>query len=489
MSSVDQVIQLRSLINELHDQEMIIFVTHLMKQCGKEAILTPFCNQFFESNIINKDSKLIQTAIHIVNTIIRSRDKSKQCNKHAIIKYKLDSLSSLLIGETGSYLTQNDYISLSLVNRATYIGCNLPNRLTMIDLSISSKYSSIALTKYSSLTHLKLNLSKFNQFKLTPYNPILPNLRSLSLYGNKSCDLNLEVFLSQTSIDFTKIKHLDLNNFGRNGNNPFSFCKFKSLLELFSNLESIILRGTYLSMMQDDTWDIGQVVPNLRTYRNYVTFNYGVTNRIISKLGAQLVCLQLALDEHIMIPSTILFCKLEELDLYHNCQDPLFLKEILDKTNSLKRVTLNNVNFGSAQKCWMRKMIAQNNALNDILLYDTRQQHHFTTMTDVLVDALYGLNDKHKNRKIRLLIHYGNVKQMVDDKMNSRGIFAKVDRLQSLLNSGVGHFVLNIKIRWDWDQDIGKELKFFQEKFDYLKVGFGHYDRKHFHIYIRSKTQ
>ena len=109
-----KVINLRQLLKSLNDQEIIGFLSDVITEKGKEAILQPLFKQF----INNQNIGTLDASIFSANKIIRSRDKS---NTDTINQNNLDALPSILIGEVASYLKQNDYASLSKTNRSIYV--------------------------------------------------------------------------------------------------------------------------------------------------------------------------------------------------------------------------------------------------------------------------------------------------------------------------------------------------------------------------------
>ena len=131
MATVLKVIKYQSLVRQLSDTEFSQFMSHLVHRCGRSAFSTPFCNQFLKDSSNNTNHHTIDVAIKIIKTIIRSRQQS--INTSPATK-KLDSLPNTIIGEIGSYLQQNGYISFTKTNRVIYLGCNDPNTLRELNL-------------------------------------------------------------------------------------------------------------------------------------------------------------------------------------------------------------------------------------------------------------------------------------------------------------------------------------------------------------------
>ena len=110
----------------------------------------------------NNDNELNNINDTISNIIQQRKEKPKPFPTTNI---KLDELPKALIGHTASFLHQNEYHRLEKTNRSIYIGCNTPNMLNNLDLRKIKNYSSINLTKYSSITILQINMTKFHEFK------------------------------------------------------------------------------------------------------------------------------------------------------------------------------------------------------------------------------------------------------------------------------------------------------------------------------------
>ena len=156
MSSLTQVIKTRSLLDSLTNTEFTQLIAHFAKQCGRNAILTPFFAQYMNFNKSNHASNThhMDDMMNIVSTIIRKRKTNSNSNLSS--RPTINSLPKAVIGEAASYLPQKDYISLSKTNRSNYISCNEPNTLRHLDLKNVTNYARIDLQKYLQLTHLEI---------------------------------------------------------------------------------------------------------------------------------------------------------------------------------------------------------------------------------------------------------------------------------------------------------------------------------------------
>ena len=261
MSALTKVIQFRSLINTLNVKDLGRFTTCLMSQCGREAILAPFCNQFLETNLNNQNVEIINTAINIIRTILKSRSEANEEHQQIsrCTEIKLDTIPLPLMGEIGSYLKQKDHASLSKANMTIYIGCNHPNTLQVLDLTNVANYSCIKFTKYRKVKHLKLGLSNFINLSLQKTDTILRNMTKLSLDGaNDDDDINLASLSDQSSINFANINYLELTRYELIQDDT------ERLLKLMPSIQYLVLDDTNLNIddADHDPDSIVNLLPN-----------------------------------------------------------------------------------------------------------------------------------------------------------------------------------------------------------------------------------
>ena len=444
-------------------KEMITFTTKIINEFEAEAIIAPFCGQFLESNLINKNVQLIETAMNIIKAIITSRSKSNQNNNQASIANKLESLPSELIGEVSSYLEHKDHISLSKANRSIYIGCNSPNTLQVLDLIEINDHSCIKLTKYPLLKHLKINLLQFDELSFPTNNKILHDLNQLTLGGHEQDDIDIDVFSSQTAIDFSKITHLIFDDFGDHG---FLFSSFQTIISLFPNIEYLSFNDSFFNIPMNEQIDVKQLFPNLEGYCNWSYGNYPFSNTIISTFGSTLKSLHLICDSNeIVIPSNISFTNLEELYLCEATND--FTEKIINTTKSLKRVKLQDMKDNDHKEL-MKKIFNSQSKLNEVHLSDTSNSDNFKTIIDALEYGLCELKDKHRMR-----VHVICGQDTDFEKRNASEMFIQTDRLRDKLTTSIGldNFSVRVKLHGTLSGNLKKERDLYHQRHGaYLRI-------------------
>ena len=468
MTTLTRFIQFRAFVDSMNETEALRLIASIMKQCGKDAILKPFCNQLLQD--IHRNTDQLNVALNASNNIIISKEKSEQISS----KVTIESLSSTLIGEIASYLEQNSHISLSQANRIIYIGCNNTNTLRKLDLESIKNYSCIKLAQYPRLKCLRVKLSKFKEFKFPNNVKILQNLTKLEFDGDEFVgdvgERDIDPLLHQKSIDFTKISYLQLRDVGA-PENKYPLDKFKILMSLFPNITMLSLRDTHLDITSGDEINVKQLFPKLTGFDNWSHSNDILTNQIIREFGPELQSFHVKYDNNIVIPSNVKFSKLEELYLCTPTSIDV-MNDLLDRTTSLKRLKLqNNEHIIANPQDWnklMRSIFMTQNSLNYFMIVERSAFHFFDAIGDGLEYGLYGISDK--NRRMRMKIIYGSNSASDTSTIEASKIFMQADRIRTQLTASFGqrNFVLTLhhKPKWNGDKDVVKEMvKSFNQRY------------------------
>ena len=264
---LSQVIHFRKLASRLTDVEFSLFITQLVDKCGREALLTPFCEKFTNKISGNRYRNIhhFNIAIKIIEGIIKSKRKIKQesstlsnLTRSPLTRRK--TLPKAIISEIGSYLNQKEYIALNNTNRRNWMALNQLNTLKHLNLIYVKHYEDIDIQKYSHIEHLQMRLSKFNEFLFSENEPMLRNLTELTLYGDMKSDIDIKTFITQKYIRFDKVTRLNLYGFG-NSRHRFSLHRFMRLVNVFPNIQYL---STCCHIANPDWINVSSLFPNLR---------------------------------------------------------------------------------------------------------------------------------------------------------------------------------------------------------------------------------
>ena len=109
-------------------------------------------------------------------------------------KLSIDQLDSPLIGEIASLLYQKSHALFSRTNKRILAACNSPNRLREVSLDdddimilfmfpncVGTDYSTINLSNYHSVEHLRISLHKFSQLQWNESVVVGRHLKSLTI--------------------------------------------------------------------------------------------------------------------------------------------------------------------------------------------------------------------------------------------------------------------------------------------------------------------
>ena len=340
MSTLNQVIMFRSLVNTLNNKQLIVLLSTLIQKCGRDSILAPFCKQYFQSPSNNIDINTVQIATNIVQNIIRAKLDNDESQPTPI---KFDTVPSDLIGKIGSYLPQKDHISLSKANRSIYLGCNNPNTLKTLNLEDVNDYSCIKLAKYSRLNHLTVDLSKFSELSLPNHGSTLNRLTHLTLYGDKDQDIDLSSFTSQSAIAFSRITHLELIELGKESDGIPCPTDVGALLAAFPNVEYINFNSCVFDNQFVQQLDVKKTWPKLQGYSHLSNFDHSIANEVIRAFSSSLKSLYLTDSDDIVIPSTLPFTNLQEVQLSGPSQNTF--NHILNNSKQLRRLCILGADF------------------------------------------------------------------------------------------------------------------------------------------------
>ena len=460
-----KVIHLRHLSDTLADAEFNQFTLHFIKTCGRNLFLSLICGKFISANNRNPlsiDTQPLDTAISIIQTIIRSR---KQIDMTSF-KIKLQLLPKTIIGEIASFLSQKDYASLSNTNRSIYMGCNDPPTLQHLNLSKQTKYARFHLQKYIHIKHLEIRLTKFHLLSLPlDGTKILNNLDELTLNGNKNINIDLAHFQSQIAIDLSNVRYLNLKNFGERKSRSkwFSFDTFIKLLSLFPNIEYLTINNANPNIDDNvDKLDINSLLPNLKGIAR-LCGSWRLLNHIIHSRSSLLQSLIFQYRDGIEIPSNIMFNNLEELCIKLPTLE--IINNILNKTPSmiLKRINLlqssQNINDKVNMKQLMADLLIKQSSLESIDIVEC-QYDFMDSILDGIEKGLYSL----QNRKGRLIIklQFGT---KTDITPKSSDTLIKIHRIMTQLKSSkLDDYTLRFVCRGIVDQEWKSQSFFFAQR-------------------------
>ena len=490
MATLPKLIRYHSLVNRLTDNEFNQFTSHLVKICGRDAISKPFCNRFMQKQPQNTANiHQIDTAINIMKTIMRSRHK---CESMIFsIKPKFNVLPHAIIGEIGSYLNQNDHISLSKTNRRLYIGCNEPNTLQHLNVRKFQNqiYSQLNLQKYPQLRHLEIAISKLIQSSISSNRIFLNDLTQLTLQSesNSGSPPNyidiVSKFAKQKMFDFNGITHLHLFYFGR-----ISFDALIQLLLLFPNIEYLCLTMTTPNNI-DSEFDLKSVLPKLKGYGRSYAGRPMIINKIISSFGSSLTSLRLndlGNEDAVKIASDMKFSNLEELCVEW-VSDIDKVNTILDTAISLKRLILSNLSCNIKDKRiikdLMQKLIATRASMEHLIIFE-KKDDYFDAVCDGIESGLYSLNRQTGNSKMTLNFTFGT-RYLPNPK--TLDILLKISRVATQLESSdIHNFMMTVHFLGIPDKDWSVEWQRFVRKYE-SKFVIGYCMKERLRIWLANK--
>ena len=461
MASLSQVIKVRSLLDSFNDIEFNELIARFVKQCGREALLTPFFAQHMKQNksYHNPNSQ------HIINIIVRKR----KSNFHLFTKVSIHTLPKAIIGEVASYLSQKDYVSLTKTNRSIYIGCNEPNTLRHLDLKSVNNYSCIDLQKYPQLTHLEIDLTKPNQLSLPSDKTILHHLNRLTLYANDQRDVDINALISQLAINLSNINHLKLTRFATDDqndtNNWFSKATVLQLLEKFANTEYLNMDNVWPLIYSEDSLNL-PMAQNLKAIRA-IRYNLNLVNYLIETCGPSLQSLHLGDYNTIELPSHISFPKLTEFFLLAPTSDNL---NILSKKAELIDISASITNESQMRET-LQKIITTYSELEVLFIHDVRYDYF-----DCICDGIEkGLSLSHEKKgNLRMLMQFGDELHPISPPESSDSLIKIARILNQLQLTKLDNFMLHIaligevSIEEEWNKH--KEL-FGDCNINRLKIG------------------
>ena len=356
MPALALAVKFRALAEELDDAEFRMFVSQLYRN----LLLDSLFNQFR-----NENNQQVHAAISHINRIICSRDTQSEC----ATPIALHLLPGALIGELGSYLTQNSYINFSKCCRSVYVACNTPNTLRSLHISGLNDYSAINLQKYPQLTHLHLDLDNFQDLRFPSTGTVCNRLTHLHL--NFSCADDevaaiaaAEEFDKCTSINLSGVTHLNLSHFGcamKEGHVDYDGDYWAiTLLRLLSKFNGTI-QALRLSTWKWHIveWNEEQVrealhhaLPRLATL-DFGAISTGFAAQITGLFSEQL--LALSIPTAFALPPNAQFGKLNEL--------------VGVRSETMRTISRSNKNV--RRICCLKKTIISQELINTLLLEQT----------------------------------------------------------------------------------------------------------------------
>ena len=457
MSTTDKLVKFQYLVHKLTDSEVNQFSVSLVARLGRNAILSPFCNQFYVKPTKNNDITQIDCAMDIVNGIIMSRSKS--ISNHSSTKIKLDTLPTSIIGEIASYFYQKQYISFSQCNRSIYIGCNSPNTLRRLDLERIKDYSCIKLQKYSQLRELKVKLSKFHQLSSSANGAKLTHLKKLLLHGESQTNVDMEPLTG--NIIFKNIIHLTLQHFGSEQSNV-STSAFTNILSKFSNVEFLQSKWCEIDAQHGSEFDVKTLLPKLKGFSNWSCNSALITNKLLAVYGDTIKIWQdFNESEDIIIPSSISFTNLEEIIL--DQPSATLLNTISDKASTLRVLRLQDASSNGMDKVvwreYLQKVFVQHQSLEYLRIHEVSYDD-FVDICDGIEHALYRLERKQK--ELQLIIRMGSE----TTKVNASDAFNQLARItERLMMCQLEDFRLKMNHKGTMNGSVSEEMDKFQSKY------------------------
>ena len=373
--SLVNAIQFRSLLSQLTPTECHQFV----KDPTIIKVLFLTIAQFDEvgdtinksiSKIINSRKQKIETETDL-DSINNNDDPEQQLSTPTTtkntIKVKLDTLPNEMIGYTASFLSQSEYVNLSITNRALFISCNSPNLMHELDLRKISEISEFPFAKFLNSKHLKIKSSHFNpayfDFNIRIKNKweyVTFNIDSQPKYlifGVSLFKPDLFYFVKQQSFNFNHVKYLALESI-----RYFTRCRtgmddFVCLLSKFPKLEYLYFNAP--------RWRFG--VNMLQRLKRVCPLLKGVAgdNNIIgvSNLGRDILpqLLKTFDLQHLSLTFSYQYrccchlqcCeKLEELVLYR--QSPRIIQNMIESSRNLKKIYIGGIHYNSKRATELR---------------------------------------------------------------------------------------------------------------------------------------
>lgn len=348
---MEPLIRFRLLSAELNKKEADKFIKKIMNSFGREQIIScifhDFMHEYKEKHVHNGR---LQMMIEMASNIINSRKKEKNAlveesvlSQTERVTIKFDALPYEVIGECASYLKQEDYLNLSITNRAIYCGTNSPNRLKELDCSCWSVYSDFDLNRFKQLKCLRVCTSDFNEFASSSYpmQNTFSHLVEFDIYY-EGYHADMDVLLHSTYIPFGQITQLTLENFGKQ-EQLYDFDSFCMLLSRFPNVSHLELQEIHLTEFNEENEHFASMLPKLKALDCENLGDNDSSNQLRNKLmsARSKELRELRYDGRV---DTYSFNKLKVLIAAK--ADSSELKRILDSSKQLE-----NVNLGERNDC------------------------------------------------------------------------------------------------------------------------------------------
>lgn len=236
------VIKLKTLTNQLEEEEFDSFLCKLWRQIGKETMMHLLCTRVLKEFGDDIGDQL-EEMHRITSNIIQSRGPGSRRKQEQ--QTTMNSLPSTIIGEIASYHDQYSYARFSRINRKIFVDSNSPNRLT--SLIMQDVVGTIPnLSHFAGLTHCEFGLKEFDLFIRNDARAFCNcrYLHSLSITGGGNTVI-LQSIINHPSICFARITKLWVNQFHRL--KSIGANQFIAILSKFPSIESLALNHVHIT--------------------------------------------------------------------------------------------------------------------------------------------------------------------------------------------------------------------------------------------------
>eukprot|EP01084_Bolivina_argentea_P308414 533302_1 len=465
---MEELIQFRSRIDLLTNDEFIVFIKSFPKHYFINMLFEYFKNQFQNSVTMHQWQNNILPRLDIiknkVDDIIDSRSDSDDIYIQNIQQQNsvaLDDLPFVLISSISSYLTLKETLSFEKVNRCIFIGTRSPISMKTMagkDFTKCVEYSNINeclynFYRFNSIKQLTINVNDmidefydYNEYR-DEYNektycfidnvstiPIYNNLQILSIKNDETVMLGTDAcFIEELNTGLLS----NITTFRWDGD---AYCDHISLKNSFRNLYFLELYTTDIVLdMVDNMFDVSKlrglsIKPNADDYQPIIS-------RICNKLESFHCNMQR--DDQMLLTSQNKFLMLKELCLvscpsFNHELINVFLEQNLDSLEKIHWDIGNVTNSDSDYRMYMQKLLSVN-SLNYISI-KCEGYKQLIMVFDILKNAL---KDKHKlAMKIRIVRD-----QIIRRNAQGEEVGRHILKLANCLDKVVNNFMLICHIK------------------------------------------
>eukprot|EP01084_Bolivina_argentea_P109475 195691_1 len=226
------LINFRLQAEQLNENENSEFLSNLIQSPYAANLITSAIFSHFSSKIIKSNSidcTQITNITKIIEEIIHSRDYENE--QYDVPSLNLDNLPPEMISCIGSFLQQNDYITLSFICRKTFIGTNKYNSLPQWISPSTNNSLTININNCKQLKHISINTSAK---KCKEQNKNYESMKNIlnTISSNPDCPL-------------TNIVRFSTGSFGCDAKNAANNLILNQLLPKFNNLQQLDLTDIY----------------------------------------------------------------------------------------------------------------------------------------------------------------------------------------------------------------------------------------------------